>query len=226
VRDDQQGVVGADYIADHFKGKAIAVVDDKSQYGKGLADFARKRLKERGASVVINESINAGDKDFSALISKMKQAKVEVIYFGGYHTEAGLIVRQAHDQGLTATLEAGDALTSQEFWSIAGSAGAGTLMTFDADPRKSPIAASVVATFRKGGYDPEGYTLYTYAAIQIFAHAATQAKSTKLADLLNVMHSAQFETVLGPIAFDAKGDVTTPAYKVYAWKDGKYDYAN
>ena len=87
-------------------------------------------------------------------------------------------------------------------------------------------AAPIVAAFRKDGYDPEGYTLYTYAALQIFAQAVTQAKSTKLNDVLKAMHEARFETVLGPIAFDAKGDLTTPAYKVYAWKDGKYDYAN
>jgi branched-chain amino acid transport system substrate-binding protein len=225
-RDDQQGVVGADYLIDHFKGKNIAVIDDKSQYGKGLADFARKRFAEKNVKVVMNESVNAGDKDFTALISKMKQAQVNVVYFGGYHTEAGLIVRQSHDQGLNITLAAGDALTSQEFWSIAGKSGEGTLMTFDADPRKNPKATPIVAEFRKDGYDPEGYTLYTYAAIQIFAEAVTKAKSTKLTDVLGPMHSTTFETVLGPIAFDAKGDVTTPAYKVYAWKDGKYDYAN
>ncbi|HEX9465491.1 MAG TPA: branched-chain amino acid ABC transporter substrate-binding protein [Alphaproteobacteria bacterium] len=225
-RDDQQGVVGADYLIDHFKGKNLAVVDDKSQYGKGLADFARKRFAEKGVKIALNESVNDKDTDFSALISKMKQAGVEVIYFGGYHTQAGLITRQARDQGLKVTLAAGDALTSQEFWSIAGPAGEGTLMTFDADPRKNPVAAPIVAEFRKGGYDPEGYTLYTYAAIQIYVEAVKQAKSTKLADILGPMHSVRFETVLGPIAFDGKGDVTTPAYKVYAWKGGKYDYAN
>lgn len=224
-RDDQQGVVAGDWLADHFKGKKVAVVDDKSQYGKGLADFARKELVKRGMNVVLTESVNQGDKDFTALISKMKQAGVNVIYYGGYHTEAGLLVRQAHDQGLNATLASGDALVTEEFWSIAGPAGEGTLMTFDADPRKNPAAAPVVAAFRKQGYDPEGYTLYTYAAIQIFAQAANQAKSTKLSALLPVLHATQFGTVLGPIAFDAKGDVTTPAYKVYAWKAGKYDYA-
>ena len=225
-RDDQQGVVGADYLMAHFKGKNIAVVDDKSQYGKGLADFARQRFAAKGVKIALSESVNDKDTDFSALISKMKQAGVSVVYFGGYHTQAALITRQAKDQGLKITLAAGDALTSQEFWSIAGPAGEGTLMTFDADPRKNPIAAPIVDKFRKGGYDPEGYTLYTYAAIQIFAQAATQAKSVKLNDILKPMHSARFETVLGPIAFDAKGDLTTPAYKVYAWKAGKYDYAN
>ena len=118
-------------------------------------------------------------------------------------------------------------MVTQEFWSIAGKAGEGSLMTFDADPRKNPIAAPVVAKFKAQGYDPEGYTLYTYAAIQTFTQAVTRAKSTKLADLKKVLGGgATFDTVLGLISFDAKGDVTTPAYRVYAWKDGKYDYVN
>jgi branched-chain amino acid transport system substrate-binding protein len=140
-RDDQQGVVAGDWIADRYKGKKVAVVDDKSQYGKGLAEFARQELQKKGMNVVLTESVNQGDKDFTALISKMKQAGVDVIYYGGYHTEAGLLVRQARDQGLNATLASGDALVTAEFWSIAGKAGEGTLMTFDADPRKNPAAA-------------------------------------------------------------------------------------
>jgi len=225
-RDDQQGKVGGDYIADKLKGKAVAVVHDKSQYGKGLADFAKARLNERGVAEVMYEAVTQGDKDFSALISKMKQARVEVIYYGGYHTEAGLMIRQARDQGLNATLVSGDAMVTQEFWSIAGKAGEGSLMTFDADPRKNPIAAPIVAKFRAQGYDPEGYTLYTYAAIQTFVQAVTKAKSTKLSELLKVMHGSTFDTVLGLISFNDKGDVTTPAYRVYSWKDGKYDYVN
>lgn len=225
-RDDQQGVVAGDYIVDNFKGKPVAVIHDKSQYGKGLADFAKKRLNDRGVTEAMYEAVTQGDKDFTALISKMKQARIDVIYYGGYHTEAGLMIRQAREQGLNATLISGDALVTQEYWSITGKAGEGTIMTFDADPRKNPIAKPVVDKFKAQGYDPEGYTLYTYAAIQAFAQAATRAKSTKLNDVLKVMGGATFDTVLGLISFNAKGDVTTPAYRVYAWKDGKYDYVN
>ena len=225
-RDDQQGRVGADYIAEKFPGRAVAVIHDKSAYGKGLAEFAKARLNDKGVTEVMYEAITQGDKDFGALISKMKAARVDVIYFGGYHTEAGLMVRQAREQGLTAALVSGDALVTQEFWSITGPAGEGTFMTFDADPRKNPIAAPLVAKFRAQGYDPEGYTLYTYAAVQVYAQAVTRARSTKLKDVLKVMQTATFDTVLGLISFNAKGDVTTPAYRVYAWKGGKYDYVN
>jgi branched-chain amino acid transport system substrate-binding protein len=223
-RDDQQGVVGANYIMEKFAGKNVAVIHDKSAYGKGLADFAKARLNDKGVTEVMYEAITQGDKDFGALISKMKAARVDVIYFGGYHTEAGLMVRQSREQGFNAPLVSGDALVTQEFWSIAGNAGEGTFMTFDADPRKNPIAAPLVEKFRAQGYDPEGYTLYTYAAVQIFAQAATRARSTKTTEVMKFMRDVTFDTVLGLLSFNAKGDVTTPAYRVYAWKAGKYDY--
>ena len=224
-RDDQQGRIGADFAMETFKGKTIAIVHDKSQYGKGLADFAKARFNEKGVTEALYEGINVGDKDFSALISRLKQAKVDVVYFGGYHTEAGLIARQAKEQALNISLIGGDALVTNEFASIAGPAGDSAYMTFDADPRKNPIAQQMVAKFKAQGYDPEGYTLYTYAAVQIFAQAVEKAKSTKLDALVAAMRSTQFSTMLGPIGFDAKGDVTSPAYRVYAWKGGKYDYA-
>jgi branched-chain amino acid transport system substrate-binding protein len=221
-RDDAQGKVAGDYLASHFKGKFVAIIDDKSTYGKGLADETRKAMNAAGLKEKVSEQITAGDKDFSALISKLKQANVEAIYFGGYQTEAGLLVRQAKEQGLNAVLVGGDALVTPEFWAITGAAGAGTMMTFPPDPRNNPAAKAVVEEYKKSGYDPEGYTLYTYAAIQVFAEAADKAKSTKLADLVKVLHSTTFDTVVGPIKFDDKGDVLNPNYVFYVWKDGKY----
>lgn len=225
-RDDVQGKVAGTYIATHMKGKPVAIVDDKTTYGKGLADETRKALRAAGVKEVLDESINQGDKDFSALVSKMKQANVGVIYFGGYYTEAGLIVRQAKEQGLNAVLAGGDALVTTEFWKITGDAGKGTLMTFSPDPRNMPSAQSVVAEFRKQGYDPEGYTLYTYAAVQAFVEAAAQAKSVKTEAVSKALHSAHFDTVLGSIGFDARGDVIGPGYVMFVWQDGKYSETN
>lgn len=225
-RDDQQGMVAGDYIADKFKGKKVAILHDKTAYGKGLADETKKRLNSKGVTEAMYEAISAGEKDYSALISKMKQAGIELIYLGGYHPEAGLIVRQAKEQGLTAPLMGGDALVDKQLWAISGTAGQGTLMTFDSDPRKIPENKAIIEKFKAGGYDPEGYTLYTYAAVQVWAQAATTAKSVKTADVEKAMRAGTFKTVLNDIKFDAKGDTTSPAYKVYVWKDGAYDYVN
>ena len=222
-RDDAQGAVAGKYLADHYKGKNVAIIHDKTAYGKGLADETKKAANKLGVKEVMYESINQGDKDFTALVSKMKQANIDAIYFGGYQTEAGLIVRQARDQGLKAPLIGGDALVTEEFWKITGPAGEGTLMTFAPDPRKVPAAKTVVDRFTAQGYNPEGYTLYTYAAIQAFKTAAEQAKSIKLNDLSKTLKSTKIDTVIGPLQWNEKGDVTDPKYVFYVWKDGKYD---
>ena len=171
-----QGIYAANYVVDNKTGSKVAILHDKSAYGKGLADEFKKELNKLGVNEVMYEAITAGDKDFTALITKMKDAGVDLIYHGGYHTEAGLIVRQAREQGFNATLMSGDALVDKQYWEITGATGEGTLMTFAPDPRKSPAAADVVAKFKAENYDPEGYTLYTYAAIQAFADAVGQGR--------------------------------------------------
>lgn len=221
-RDDAQGAVAGKYLADHYKGKNIAIIHDKTAYGKGLADETKKAANKLGVKEAMYEAINQGDKDFTALVSKMKQANINVIYFGGYQTEAGLIVRQAHEQGLKAPLIGGDAIVTEEFWKITGPAGEGTMMTFAPDPRKVPEAKAVVDRFMAQGYNPEGYTLYTYAAIQAFKDAAEKAKSVKLDALSKTLKSMKADTVIGTLQWNEKGDITDPKYVFYIWHDGKY----
>lgn len=223
-RDDQQGLVAGNFLADRFKGKIIAVIHDKTAYGKGLADETLKTLKARGVKIVLYEAYTAGEKDYTALVTKLKINGVQVLYVGGYHTEAGLIARQMRQQGMSTVLMSGDALVTDAYWSITGPAGEGTLMTFSPDPRKNPIAADLVKRFRKSGYEPEGYTLYTYGAIQAWVSAVERVKSTDTAKVAKALKSGSFKTVLGKIGFDEKGDVTAPGYMVYKWSKGKYDY--
>ena len=225
-RDDDQGKVASDYIAQKLKGKVIGVVHDKSAYGKGLADETQKALNLAGVKGVLYEAISAGEKDFTALVSKLKVNKVDVIYFGGYKTEAGLIVRQAREQGLNnLTLVGGDALVTEEYWAITGKAGEGTLMTFSPDPRLEPSNKELVEWFRAQKYEPEAYTLYTYATIQVWAQAAEKQKSTDTKKIADTLRKEKFNTVLGQIGFNQKGDTTAAGYVMYVWKDGKYAYA-
>jgi branched-chain amino acid transport system substrate-binding protein len=223
-RDDQQGKVAGTFLATQFAGKNIAIIDDKSPYGKGLADETRKNLNAAGVKEILDESYNAGEKDYSALVSKLKDAKVDILYVGGYHTEAGLIARQMRDQGLKTVLVSGDALVTDEYWQITGDAGEGTLMTFSPDPRKDPANNALVKVFKDKGIEPEGYVLYTYAAVQVWAQAATAAGSTDFDKVVNALNGGTFKTVLGPLKFDSKGDVTLPGYVFYKWHAGKYDY--
>ncbi|MZR29402.1 branched-chain amino acid ABC transporter substrate-binding protein [Sneathiella litorea] len=224
-RDDQQGKVAGAYLADQTKaGKKVAILHDKTAYGKGLADEAKASLEAAGGEATMYEAYTAGEKDYTALVSKMKQEGIDIAYIGGYHTEAGLIVRQMRDQGMSTQLVSGDAMVSAEYWSITGDAGEGTLFTFSPDPRLNPKAADVVKVFQAKGIDPEGYVLYTYAAIQAWADAARAAKSVELEPVMDSLNSGTFDTVLGSLSFDDKGDVTLPGYVWYEWKDGKYAY--
>jgi branched-chain amino acid transport system substrate-binding protein len=227
-RDDQQGRVAGDYILKHFKGKRIAFVNDKTTYGKGLADETLKTIKAGGMDSVLYEGINTGEKDYSALVSKIKQSGADLVYFGGLYTEAGLIVRQMRDQGVTAPLMGGDGITSDEFASVGGPGVVGSLMTYGPDPRNRPEAKAVVAEFRAKNFEPEAYTLYSYAAVQIIAQAATAANSLDPKKVADKMHSGMtFNTVIGNISYDKKGDITRLDYVVYRWvkqPDGKITY--
>src|SRR2546427_3627153 len=166
-RDDQQGAVAADYIAKNFKGKKVAVVHDKTTYGQGLADETKKKINSGGMKEVLYEGVNLGEKDFSALVSKIKASGADLVYWGGLHTEGGLIVRQMRDQGVKAVLMGGDGITTDEFATVGGPGVEGTLMTFPPDPRKRAEAKAIVDKFRAKKFEPESYTLYSYAAVQI-----------------------------------------------------------
>ncbi|HEX6829961.1 MAG TPA: branched-chain amino acid ABC transporter substrate-binding protein [Methyloceanibacter sp.] len=222
-RDDQQGGVAGKYLASHLGDKKIAFVQDKTAYGKGLADETKKAMNAAGKQEEMYEAITAGEKDYSALVSKLKQANIDVVYFGGYHTEAGLIIRQMRDQGMQTILMGGDALITQEFWSITGDAGEGTLMTFSPDPRKNPAAAEVVKRFKDKGIEPEGYVLYTYAALQAWKQAAENAKSVEKDDIIKALNDTEFDTVIGKFKFNEKGDPNLPPYAVYRWSKGGYE---
>jgi branched-chain amino acid transport system substrate-binding protein len=223
-RDDQQGGFAAGYLVKNFKGKNIAIIDDKTTYGHGLADQVKRALNAAGVTVKLNEGYNQGDKDFTALVSKLKLNNIDIVYDGGYHQEAGLIVRQMRDQGLKTILMAGDAMVSREFASITGPAAEGVLFTFPPDPRKRPTAAAIVKKFKEKGIDPEGYTLYTYAAFQVWAQAATKAGTTDPQKVAAAMRAGTWDTVLGPMSFDNKGDITGGGWAVYRWdKSGNYE---
>ncbi len=222
-RDDQQGEVAGHTIANEFKDRKVAILHDNTTYGKGIADQTKKFMNEAGKKEAMYQAYVPGEHDYTALVSRLKEAGINLVYFGGYHSEIGLIVRQAKEQGLQATFLGPDSLVTKEFWQIAGPAGEGLMMTFPSDPRNRPTAAAVVKEFKAKGIDPEGYVLYTYAAMQVFAQAADKAKTTdpkKVAEMLK--SSGPWPTVLGNLSFDKKGDVTKADYVWYIWHDGNY----
>jgi branched-chain amino acid transport system substrate-binding protein len=227
-RDDQQGVVAGGFIASRFKGKNVVILHDKTTYGKGLADETKANMNKLGVKEVMYEGVNTGEKDFSALVAKIKGAKADLVYWGGLHTELGLIIRQMRDQGITAAAMGADGITSDEFAAIGGDGVIGTFMTFPPDPRNRPTAAEIVKRFQDKGFNPEAYTLYSYAAVQLIKLAAEEAKSLDPKKVADALHSGKtFRTVLGDIAYDAKGDRKSLDYVLYTWQrgaDGKITY--
>ena len=223
-RDDQQGLVAADFIVKNYKGKNVAILNDKTTYGKGLADETKKALNKAGMTEKMFESYNKGDKDFNSIVSRLKRDNIDLVFVGGYHQESGLILRQMRDQGLKTVLMAGDALNDKEFASITGPAAEGTLFTFGPDPRKKPTAKAIVDKFKAKNIDPEGYTLYTYAAMQVWAKAVAKVGSTDPKKVMTAIKAGEWDTVLGKMAFDAKGDIKQLDYVVYKW-DAKGNYA-
>ena len=223
-RDDQQGVVAADYILKNFKGKNVAILNDKTTYGKGLADETKKALNKAGFQEKMFESYNKDDKDFNSIVSRLKRDNIDLVYIGGYHQQAGLILRQMRDQGLKTVMMSGDSMNDKEFASITGPQAEGTLFTFGPDPRNKPTAKAIVEKFKAKGIDPEGYTLYTYASFQVWSQAVAKINSTDPKKVITAIKAGEWDTVLGKLSFDAKGDIKLLDYVVYKW-DAKGNYA-
>ncbi|MBF0140778.1 MAG: branched-chain amino acid ABC transporter substrate-binding protein [Magnetococcales bacterium] len=224
-RDNQQGSVGAQFVVNALHAQAVAIVHDKDTYGQGLANAMRDELHRLGKKEVLYEGLTRGEKDFNALVTKFKSVNADAVYFGGLHNEAGPLIHQMKDQGLKATLVSGDGIVSQDFVVAAGgpSYAEGVHMTFGRDPRKIKEGHDVVERMRKMGYEPEGYTLYSYATLQVIAAAITATKKTDGATLANWLHSHDVPTVMGSKGWDAKGDLKVSDYVMYRWH-GKGGY--
>jgi len=208
-RDDKQGAIAGDYLADTYGNSRIALIHDGQTYGLGLAEETKKRLNQRGVNEVVFEDYKPEQKDYAALIDKLVNAQADVLYVGGYVSDIALIIRQARTKLPKLKLVAGDTLASEDFLIIAGEAGEGANFTFGPDIRLKPEASTIVAAFRtEDGYEPAGYTLYSYGAVQVWAQAVQRAGSLKSADVIAALHQGTFDTVLGKIGFDGKGDVT------------------
>jgi branched-chain amino acid transport system substrate-binding protein len=224
-RDDQQGIVAGDYIVKKLGAKRVAVIHDKDTYGQGLADATRAQLRKNGLTEVLYEGLTRGEKDFNALVTKIRSLNADAVYFGGLHTEAGPLVRQMREQGVNAAFISGDGIVSEDFATAAGGNNfvKGVLMTFGADPRKNDAGKAVIEKFRAAKYEPEGYTLYSYASMQVLAAALKGSGSTSGAKMAEWLKKNPVDTVMGQKAFDAKGDLVVSDYVMYGWDDqGKY----
>ncbi len=223
-RDDQQGTIAGDYLADNYANSKIAILHDGQTYGLGLAEFTKRQLNERGVTEDIFDSYAPEQADYKPIVDKLVDAKIDVLYAGGYQGDIGIIIRQAKEKIPNLKLISGDALVSEDFPIIAGEAAVGTYFTFGPDIRLMPEAAAVTAAFRdEEDYEPAGYTLYSYGTVQAWAQAVQQAGSLKPDAVIGALKKGSFDTVLGKIGFDEKGDVTgTSAFVWYVFDEEDY----
>ena len=221
-RDDMQGTFAGVWLVENYSGKPIAVIDDNSPYGAGLARETERVMASKGVKPAVRDTYAQKQKDFSTLIAKLKSANVAAVYVGGYHNDIGLLVRQAREQGFAGDFAAADALNTAEFWAISGSAGEGVRFTDASSQINFTAAKEVVEKFRAANYEPEGYTLSSYAAIQAWAEAAEIAGSTDAAKVAGALRGGTIPTVIGDLSWDAKGDLTHVNYAWYVWHNGQY----
>lgn len=219
-RDDQQGEVAAAAILAEGKDRKVALVHDKSAFGKGLVDQTKTYLAQGGLAPSFADSITAGENDYSALVTRIVTHGADVIYFGGYHREGGLLIRQAREAGFTGTFISGDGIKAQEFATIAGAAADGVLLTFFPDARENREAAPALERLTAMGSSGDGFTLYIYAAIQAYANAANAAGSTDAEAVAKQLRAVTVPTVVGDLRFNEKGDVDRNLYRLYKWQGG------
>jgi branched-chain amino acid transport system substrate-binding protein len=222
-RDDQQAEVAAQYVLKNFKDKRIAIINDKGAYGKGLADAFKATLNAGGVKEVIDDAVTPGDKDFSALTTRLKAEKVDVVYFGGYHPEGGLLARQLADLAVKATIIGGDGLSNSEFWNIGTEAAAGTVFTNASDATKSPDSKAASDALAAKNIPAEAFTLNAYAAVEVLKAGIEKAGSAEDAEAVaTALKSGEpVATAIGKLTYGETGDLTSQSFSLYKWEGGK-----
>jgi len=221
-RDDRQGELAGDFLAQHWDGREIAIVHDGSTYGEGLAFEARTRLRTLGETEAIYDIYTPNANDYTGLLARLREAHVDVLYIGGYGPDAGLILRTARERGDDLQVVGGDGLGMDGFWAVTGDVGEGTIFSGRPDVRARPEAAALLARFQARGLGPRTAGLGAYAAVQVWARAVERAGTLELAPVANALRRGRFDTVLGRVGFDHKGDLEDAAWQWKVWTSGGY----
>ncbi|MBU6950439.1 MULTISPECIES: branched-chain amino acid ABC transporter substrate-binding protein [unclassified Hahella] len=220
--DSAQGPTAGKYIAEHLKPKRVAVIHDKQQYGEGIASSVKSTLESMGVNVVAFEGVTAGDKDFSSLIAKLKKENVDLVYYGGYHPELGLILRQSNDAGFKPQFMGPEAVGNKEISSIAGPASEGLIVTLPARYDLNANNADVVALMKSKGQDPTGPFVWTsVAAVQSLVEAMNKVGDGDTEKVADYLRENTINTSMGPLTWDDKGDLEGFEFGLFTWhQDG------
>ncbi|TEA71838.1 branched-chain amino acid ABC transporter substrate-binding protein [Allopusillimonas ginsengisoli] len=221
-RDDQQGPAAAKFIIEKIKPQKVAVLHDKQSYGQGIASSVRDELKKAGVDVVMFEGINAGDSDYSAVITKLKSSGADFVYYGGYHPEMGLLLRQGAEQGLKTQFMGPEGVGNPDINAIAGGSVEGMLLTLPADFTQDASNAGIVKAFKDKDRDPSGaFQLTAFSATQAIADGITGAGEDDPIKVAEYLHANSIKTPIGEISWNKQGDLNDFKFDVFQWhKDG------
>ncbi|WP_415837381.1 branched-chain amino acid ABC transporter substrate-binding protein [Parendozoicomonas haliclonae] len=219
--DSMQGPTAAKYILGTIKPERVAIIHDKQQYGEGLATSVRDELAKAGTDVALFEGVTAGDKDFSALVAKLQQENVDFVYYGGYHPELGLILRQSAEKGLEAKFMGPEGVGNKDISAIAGAASEGLLVTLPKSFDQDPANQKIVEYISGKGEDATGpFVFPAYSAVQVMVEGM-KMNGTQPADVAKALRANSFKTPTGDLGFDTKGDLKDFSFVVYEWhQDG------
>ena len=223
-QDDQQGRTAADFVAGTLKLRKIAILDDRSAYGKGLADLFEKHLGGR-VEVTLHDGFSKDSDNFRPYLTKIKESGAELIYFGGIYHQAVPIIQQARSAGMTMPLMSGDGVHGYpvDFIEKLGPLAEGTYTTFP-NVEAAPGYAAFSKKYKERFKTESGpYAIYSYAAASILLTAMEKAGTTDGVKVAEAIHAGSFDTPAGKIEFDAKGDIkASDYYTVWVVKGGKH----
>jgi branched-chain amino acid transport system substrate-binding protein len=221
--DAQQGPALANYASNSLKAKKVAIIDDATAYGKGLADEFEKTAKANGMTVVAREATNDKATDFKAILTKVKGTQPEVIMYGGMDATGGPLTKQARELGIKAKIVGGDGMCTEKVAELAGVA-VENIICSEAGMALSKMTKG--ADFEKAykarfNSSVQIYAPFTYDAVYVIADAMKRANSTAPAAILAQMPTTNYNGLIGNVAFDAKGDMKEGIITLYAFKDKK-----
>jgi len=222
--DDAQAQLEVDFALDVLKVQKVAVLHDKGDYGKGLAEFAKSFLeKDSRAKVVLYEGVTPGAVDYSAIVQKVKRSGAEAVIFGGYHPEASKIVTQMRKKKMKTIFISDDGVRDDTFIKVAKKFAEGVYATGPKDVSKNPLTTVANEAHKKAyGSDPGAFFLEAYSATLALLNAIEKAGSTDYAAIEKALKSEFVDTPVGKISFDKKGDATGVGFSMYQVQDGKY----
>ena len=223
--DAQQGKAIANYVVNKLGMKKLAIIDDRTAYGQGLADEFEKAAKALGADIVKREFTNDKATDFAAILTSIKGVAPDAIFYGGMDAQGGPMARQIQKLGLKAKLIGGDGLYSPEFLKLAGDAAEGQYSTQAGAPKEQQPGYASFAEKLKAKYKQEiqMYATYSYDSAKVMVEAMKKANSTEPAKYLPELAKTNYDGATGHIEFDEKGDRKNAAVTVYQVKGGKWD---